>query len=392
MNLMESIKDKSAVVVLGSGGVGKTTVAASVAALWAIRGKRVLAVTVDPSNRLKSALGLSGRFGVEEDVDLHDFGRVAPGGGLTAMILSARTELDRLVARAAPSDEVRERITGNPFYAKAAGRMSGTHEYLAMERLLEARESGRYNMIVLDTPPDAHALDFLDAPLRLGNLLDSEAFKMFAKASSGVAKGVHGGGAFGLSALKWRTIIVKGMGKFTGEDTFLGVLDFVLAFAPMFDELRRRAIAARDWLTGPSTATLLVARPESELSVTAEGFIKALARRRIKPCAILVNRTHIWPPVDCPAHIGEPVGEVELELALEATPGMDLEDRAFMRQTAKTAWGLADSYRDRAQSDRELISELAKETGDIPVVILPILRQEIRDSVGLARFAGSFMT
>ena len=150
MDVAGLARDRQVLVVLGDGGVGKTTVAAAMAARLALSGRRVLAVTVDPANRLKDALGLSGRPGVEEPVSLAALGPITPGGTLSAMVLDTATELDRLVLRVAPTDEARRRIMDNVFYRKAVTRMAGTHEYMAMERLLEALESGRYDLVVLD--------------------------------------------------------------------------------------------------------------------------------------------------------------------------------------------------------------------------------------------------
>ena len=186
MDVAGLARDRQVLVVLGDGGVGKTTVAAAMAARLALSGRRVLAVTVDPANRLKDALGLSGRPGVEEPVSLAALGPITPGGTLSAMVLDTATELDRLVLRVAPTDEARRRIMDNVFYRKAVTRMAGTHEYMAMERLLEALESGRYDLVVLDTPPERHALDFLDAPDRLDALLGSEAIALVVVSKTAV--------------------------------------------------------------------------------------------------------------------------------------------------------------------------------------------------------------
>jgi anion-transporting ArsA/GET3 family ATPase len=377
------LERRSIAVVLGDGGVGKTTVAAALAAVAAASGRRVLCVTVDPANRLRDSLGLSGRFGVEEPVSLAGF-PCGPGtaGSLHAMILDAATELDRLVRRMAPSPEAVERITGNDFYRKAATRMTGTHEYLAMERLLDASESGRYDLVVLDTPPERHALDFLDAPDRLGDLLGNEVFRMFVSASSGLSR-------MGLGVLRFRRLVVSGIARFTGEETFHAVLDFVLAFAPMFDRLRERAGRMRDWLRGDEAATFLVCRTGGPCREHVRASVDALASRGIRPAAILLNRVHTWPPCgDCPA-AGDIVDAGRMKDALLSDPALGLHDRATLSGLAGRALALAGRYRLLSREDAERLAALREQFAPTPVYGLPLLRDEVRDLASLSKFAGA---
>lgn len=372
-------RDRQVLVVLGDGGVGKTTVAAALATRCAAAGRRVLAVTVDPANRLKDSLGLAGTPGVEEPVALG--AATAAGGSLHAMVLDAATELDRLVRRVAPSDDILRRITGNVFYRKAAARMAGTHEYMAMERLLEALESGRYDLVVLDTPPERHALDFLDAPQRLDGLLSSEVFRLFVGASSGLSRA-------GMAAVRWRGLVLKGIGKFAGEETFLAVLDFLLAFAPMFDGFRERAARVRGLLSGTGTATVVVCRPEPGAETRVRDAVTELDQRGLRPSAVLVNRVHAWPPAGCALDPGAELDGGALARTLLAEPALQLEDREDLNRLAAEATALAADYRAQAAEDAARIAAIRAAVTPLPVVPIPLLRGEVRDLATLATLAG----
>lgn len=380
MTLLDRLAGKSMLLVLGAGGVGKTTVSAALAGLAATRGRRVLAVTVDPANRLRDALGLSGAPGVEEPVPLDAFGPAATGGSLSAIVLDAHAELDRLVQRLSADAQTRARITEHVFYRKAAAQMAGTHEYMGMVRLLEAMDSGRYDLIVLDTPPERHALDFLEAPGRLDALLGSDVFRTFVQASAGLSR-------MGMGALRWRGLVLKGIGRFAGEETFLSVLDFVLAFAPMFDEMRARASRFARALTDGSAGTILVARPEPGAAAFAESARHALADRGIVADAIIVNRTHAWPPAGCRSPAGPPADAGVLKDALAASAGLELLDRHSRNALVDDVLRLAGAYRALSLEDARRVAELAAAVAPVPVLALPLMRGDVRDLASLGRFA-----
>ncbi|MBL6974212.1 MAG: AAA family ATPase [Deltaproteobacteria bacterium] len=380
MRLLDSVQESSIVVVLGDGGVGKTTVASALAMLAAARGRRVLAVTVDPSNRLKTAMGLTGRPGEEEPVDLGGLPVAETGGSLHAMVLDAATEMDRLVDRLLPTPEARRRITDNVFYRKAAATMAGTHEYMAMERLLEALESGRYDLVVLDTPPERHALDFLDAPARLDGLLSSDVFRLFVTASAGL-------GRIGLGALRWRSVILKGISKFAGEETFLAILDFVLAFQPLFEGFRQRAARVGSWFTGPDCSTLIVCRPGPQCAREVCSTLNALRGRGIEPAAVVANRVRFWPPSGSDARTARPVTASTLRKTLESNPALSLHDPATIERLAARTLDLAGSYRELAKEDRGHMESLAASTGPVALYEIPLLKGEVRDPATLALFA-----
>lgn len=384
-DLIERLGQSTIVVVLGDGGVGKTTLAAALAAALASSGRRILAVTVDPSNRLRTSLGLSGPPGVEEAVSLDAFAGKRVTGSLHAVVLDAGTEIERLVQKLVPDEATRRKISDNVFFRKAAATMTGTHEYAAMERLLEALESGRYSTVILDTPPERHALDFLDAPRRLDALLSSEVFQLFVRASSGLSRA-------GLEALRWKSLILKGIGRFAGEETFLAVLDFVLAFEPLFDFFRSRAARVRTLLSGPDSATLVVCRPGERCAASARATIEALRGRGIKPAAVVANRVHVWPiPSGQPVQSedGRVVDAAAVKDALGSSPVLSLLSREEIRDLATDVLVLARKYRDLAKRDEAHVRDLLAAVTPIPVHVVPLLPNEVRDLPGLARFAAA---
>ncbi|MBA3431040.1 MAG: ArsA family ATPase, partial [Actinobacteria bacterium] len=179
--IAEIVDHKRIVVCAGSGGVGKTTIAASIAVRAALDGKKAAVLTIDPAHRLASSLGLKDLSNSPKKVNKRKFtaAGLAPAGELHAMMLDTKSTFDEVVLRFAPTPEQAERIIGNRFYRNISSTLSGTQEYMAMEKLYELHISGDYDIIVIDTPPTRNALDFLDSPRRLTNFLESRMLRWF---------------------------------------------------------------------------------------------------------------------------------------------------------------------------------------------------------------------
>ena len=382
-HLLGLLRGRRVALILGGGGVGKTTVSAAVALAAARSGRRVLVLTVDPSNRLKSALGLSGLPGVEEAVDL---GTEVPvsGGSLHAMILDAPSELARLIQQQVPSVEAQARITTSVFYREAAGKLVGTHEYLAILRLLECVQSGRHDLVVLDTPPDRHVLDFLDAPSRLEALLTSDAFRLFVAASSGVSR-------IGIRALRFPSLLLRGLGRFAGEEAFLSVLDFLLALSPLFDALRDRASRMRAILSSDATVGFLVCRPSVTAGVDVHRALTALQARQIHVAGVFVNGVHAWPPppCDCNKELLQtvPFDAATIKDAFLTDPSFGLVDAATLRSLAGQTLSLAAQYRRMVEDDQPHVRAVIAAVRPVPVFDLPLFGEEIRDIHGLTTFS-----
>jgi len=268
-------------VVVGAGGVGKTTLAAALALGSAGAGHRTLVMTFDPSWRLKDALGV-GHGAMDEPVRVVERG----GGFLDAHLLDARRTFDRLIHTYAPDAAAAERILTNRFYRDMAGHLAGILEYMAMERLFEMQASGRYDRIILDTPPTRQALDFLEAPQRLVGLVDSKAIRWVLDAGWDDPQRVNPLLRFAVRealALSDRVI---------GRRFLTEVVAFIRAFAPLFEGFRGRAEAVGALLRADGTRFLLVTGPGPDRVPDAMFFLRKLEETGHRLGPILVNAVH----------------------------------------------------------------------------------------------------
>ena len=256
------------ITLVGSGGVGKTTVSASLALALAERGERVALITIDPAKRLAQALGLSELSGALSPVALHP--------RLEAMMLERSLTAQRLVARYASSPELAERLSAHPYFKAFSGSLSGAQEYMALHEVSAALDSGRYDVVVLDTPPGRHALDYLDAPARLTKAVESPALKLFAHQGQNAA----GGFAKGL--------VFKAFGKLTSS-AFIGDLtSFLSLFMDILKGLERDG--ARLIKRCEVGSFLLVSTADEAPIRVAEQARSALEQKGLKVSALLLNR------------------------------------------------------------------------------------------------------
>ncbi|HEU5156020.1 MAG TPA: ArsA family ATPase [Streptosporangiaceae bacterium] len=273
------------IVCCGSGGVGKTTTAAALGVRAAERGRDVVVLTVDPARRLAQSLGLSELDNTPRRIDGVGANGGNGGGELHAMMLDMKRTFDEIVEAHADPDRAKQ-ILANPFYQSLSSSLSGTQEYMAMEKLGQLHRSGSWDLIVVDTPPSRSALDFLDAPERMGRFLDGRFIRVLmapARAS----------GRLGMK------VVTAGFGMFTGALTkVLGgqvlkdVQTFVLALDTMFGGFRERADQTYQLLQTPGTAFLVVAAPEPDALREASYFVDRLAEERMPLAGLIVNRVH----------------------------------------------------------------------------------------------------
>lgn len=296
------------IVVVGGGGVGKTTLAAALGLVSADAGHDTLVMTFDPSRRLKDALGVDTEAGekasqIEVDVDI-DTQDTQSSGVLRASLLDARETFDRLVARYAPDPEARQRILTNRYYDHLSGHLGGILEYMAVERLYEVASEGRYSRIVLDTPPTREALDFLEAPQRIVDFLDSGALKIalrpwfdedgHLKPSSGVLS------RFGFMNRRLESFLDSVVGLQLLRD----MSEFFRAFEPLFAGFRERARRVKALLADPGTVFVLVTGPGEQRIPDTLFFARRLTEAGYHLGPVVVNRVH--PQFK---GTGEPVGE-----------------------------------------------------------------------------------
>jgi anion-transporting ArsA/GET3 family ATPase len=269
------------IVCCGSGGVGKTTTAAALGLRAAeAHGRRTVVLTIDPAKRLAQSLGLT-----ELDNTPRQVGNVRHGE-LHAMMLDMKRTFDEVVA-AHTEPKRAEEIYVNPFYQAMSSTFAGTQEYMAMEKLSQLRSRDEWDLIVVDTPPSRSALDFLDAPARLGRFLDGRMLRLLtAPARSG------GRSVFSLVTASFG-LFSKLMDKILGAQLITDLSGFVGALDSMFGGFRDRAEQTFRVLQAPETAFLVVAVPEPDAIREADYFASRLAAERMPLAGLLLNRVHL---------------------------------------------------------------------------------------------------
>jgi anion-transporting ArsA/GET3 family ATPase len=281
MSLASVIADNRLIICVGSGGVGKTTTAAAIGLQGARAGRTVLVLTIDPARRLANALGLN-QFGNEEtrialDPDI--------SGELWAMMLDTQSTFDALIRRVSPDEETRERILNNRVYRHMSDSFGGSQEYMATEQLYEVVISGRYDLVVLDTPPVKNALDFLESPGRLVQFLDKRILSWFLSPYEETR--VVGRFFRGTSAM-----IFKLLGYVFGRDFLDELAEFLFIFRDLYDGFRVRHEAVIALFSKPGTTFAVVCAPNTPSVAVAQYFLAELLERRMPCTGVLINQMH----------------------------------------------------------------------------------------------------
>jgi anion-transporting ArsA/GET3 family ATPase len=363
-SLLELVERSHVLVCCGTGGVGKTTTAAALALGGARRGRRVAVITIDPARRLADTLGLTTTDDHDIPRSLWDPDGAAPGSGrLTAMMLDTSKTFDGLVARYAASDEQRDRILENRFYRNLASALSGTQEYMAMERLHELHETGAYDLIVVDTPPTRHALDFLDAPQRLIRLLDNRVFHLMMMPARG---------AFRVATAALH-VFVRQVGRVVGTAVVDDIIAFFRAFEGMEEGFRARADGVRQLLAEESTGFVLVTSPRQDSIDEARYFADQIAAHGLTISALVANRVH---PAFAPESEIDRLRARAADLRRSATVGAD---------AAAAARRLADRYDTLADlavlaaRERRVLADVAERMGPSSLAYVPFLEHDVHD-------------
>jgi anion-transporting ArsA/GET3 family ATPase len=335
--------DHAILVCCGSGGVGKTTVSAALAVEGARQGRRVCVLTVDPARRLADALGLEVLSNVPHEV---------PGpwpGRLHAVMLDAKGTFDDLVHHYAPSPEQAQAITSNRIYRNLTGGLSGTQEYMAMEKLYELAEGGEFDLVVVDTPPTRHALDFLEAPGRLTRFLEHRLFRMLLVPTRAYLRAV----SVATQAL------LRTVSRVAGAEIVEDAIAFFRAFDGMEEGFRARAEHVRALLGQPSTGFVLVSSARPDTVAEAGWFADKLDELGLSVQGLVVNRVH--PRFVSPAPLPD------------APPGSAL---------AVLEDNLA-AYRSVSDREERAFEELAARLAPAPVARVPLLAVDVHDVAGL---------
>lgn len=351
--LSNALLRQDVLICVGAGGVGKTTLAAAIALRAAVDGRRSLVCTIDPARRLANSLGLAQLGNAESRISAENLqaSGLPAQAPLYAMMLDTKRTWDEFIERYAPADK-RESILSSRFYQTLSSRLAGSQEYIAMEKLWQLHSRGHYQLIVLDTPPTAHALDFLDAPNRVLDFLDNEAARWLLRPA--------------LAAGRFGHYLAKSLSKLTGADTLRELAEFMLAISGMNESFRERAAQVKELLAAERTSFVLVTAARDEGSNELAALQRVLQQSHLSIAALVVNRVQLPPlPSDWEAAAKQPAA---LRAKLEKT----LQERD-----------------EGARRDAEAISRIRALCQPTPLIQVPAFPTDVHDLAGLwqtARF------
>jgi anion-transporting ArsA/GET3 family ATPase len=348
-SLATVVERRPVVVCCGPGGVGKTTVSASLAVQAARRGRRACVVTVDPARRLADALGAETLPNTPSLVEGHW------PGTLHAVMLDPKGTFDELVDRYSKTRDQARAIKANRLYQNLTGALSGTQEYMAMEKLYELTSSAEYDVVIVDTPPTRNALDLLDAPRRLTQFLENRLFRAMMMPTR-----------ISLKAINIATqAVLRTISRVAGAEIVQDAVAFFQAFEGMELGFHDRASAVRELLADPATAYVVVTSPRADAVEEASFFADRLAERGMRASALVVNRVH-------PRFGGT---------------GMDVPDAPPGTALAVIASNLRELNAIAAEEEASFCG-LAARVAPAAVATVPLLGTDVHDVDGLLEIAG----
>ncbi len=375
--LLDVLLERRILVCVGSGGVGKTTTSAALALAAARRGKRTLVLTIDPARRLANSLGLESLGHTVQEVDpalVHSLPVPGPApakrGQLFAMMLDQKQAFDEVVATHAKDPAAVQRILANPVYAQISGSLAGAQEYAAMAKLHDFDKTGQWDLIVVDTPPTAHALDFLDAPRKLSEAIDSPAIEWFRKFAG------EGGSRWSFVG-KTGSFVLKRLAKFVGSKFISDISVFFTEFNDVLGGFRQRAEETFNLLRQPRVGFLLVASPEPMAVNEALSFHQRLATSGMPFVGFVVNKVHTQRPIAA----GERGALAAVDAALAAHPGVTALGLSGTTRTMAAEALLAAHTENEtlAIADRGAIELLRAADPASLLVEVPLQRDDVHD-------------
>ena len=363
------------IVCCGSGGVGKTTAAAAIGLRAAERGRQVCVLTVDPARRLAQSMGLTS---LDNTPRLVEGVSDENGGSLHAMMLDMKRTFDEIVeAHADPARAAQ--ILANPFYQSLSSSFAGTQEYMAMEKLGQLRRSDEWDLIIVDTPPSRSALDFLDAPERLGRFLDGRLIRVLAspvKAGRPVTRVLNVGFSMMAGALT----------KLLGAQVLRDAQTFISAFDTMFGGFRERAEATYRLLQAPGTSFLVVAAPEPDALREASYFVERLDEERMPLAGLILNRVHSLPANRLSAARSLAAAET-LEGIIPNERGVPAEANDY--SVAAAALRLHAEWMNLGEREQRVAGAFTSAHPAVPIAEVPALPVDVHDLAGLRRIGDS---
>jgi anion-transporting ArsA/GET3 family ATPase len=371
--LAQLVASRRVLITVGAGGVGKTTCAAALAVAAARSGRRVLCLTIDPAKRLAESLGLEQMSSEAVEVDPKRFADagIPMTGSLTAMMLDTKRTFDELVIKYSSTKAHADKLLGNKLYKYVSTSLAGTQEYMAMEKLVAVKDDPRYDLILLDTPPTANALDFLDAPQRLVEALDSATMKWFIQA-------FEASGKLSLNLLaRSASIVLRGLGKITGGGFLEAMAEFITELNDLFGGFKQRAQAVQKSLRSPEVAFVLVTSPAPMSIQEVLYFSERLEEHGMPRGAFVVNRFRMPPPrADRTIATNDAAASV-------ATHALAMDDDAPTRlvqaHADATKLALLDAFHVRSLDTRA--------GNRVPIVRVPELPSDVHDLKLLAALA-----
>lgn len=363
-SLERSVHDAHILVTTGAGGVGKTTSAAAIGLAAARAGRRTLVLTIDPARRLAQAMGLEE---LGDEPALVEVPGAPAGGELWAMMLDMQTTFDGLIDRHATTAEHARNIKANRIYRTLSSTLSGTQEYMAMERLHELHETGEWDLLVVDTPPTRSALDFLDAPNRMTSFLEGRLLSLLMR--PGVAAGKRVGKMVGFGA----TAFMKVAGRVTGMELLDDLASFFRNFEGMYEGFKERATEVRELLQHSSSRFVVVTSADPPPLREAKFFLERLEQEGLHAAGVIVNRIRPEVPRD--------PSDAALRRAMEAQTDDD-DGRAVAGALAL----LADVRNLAGRQRRDVAAALYGVR--IPALVeVPLLGRDVHDLDGLSAIA-----
>ncbi len=372
--LDDLIAERKILVCVGSGGVGKTTTSAAIALRAAKAGKNALVVTVDPARRLANALGMASMPSTAVEVPLENV-----SGRLSGLMFDTKTTFDAVIRKHAKTAKEAEEILTNPFYEKASTTLAGAHEYMAMEQLLMVHEEKKYDLIVLDTPPSAHAIDFLEAPERLLRFLDS----IQTRAMLRTARAMKGPlGLFRITGL-----VARGVSRFIGSAFFENLIQFIQSFDNLYDGFRTRAARAQSLIRSDATGFVVVHAPEESTLREAARFDTRLSQANMNVDAFLANRVHLAADFDVE------IAQEQVEQSCTNEPALELYTESTRLRLAQKIITLHQQLEFLAKQDHEALTTIANRansrTPAVPLFVTPHFDAALHNLEGLDTFACS---
>ena len=366
---VDALLDAASIIVCcGSGGVGKTTTSAALALRAAERGRKVCVLTIDPARRLAQSMGLTELDNVPRHVAAVDDSN---GGSLDAMMLDMKRTFDEIVLTHSDPERAKQ-ILSNPFYVSLSSSFAGTQEYMAMEKLGQLKAQQSWDLIVVDTPPSRSALDFLDAPQRLGRFLDGRMIRMLLAPAKAGGRGMMKVFTVGLNM--FTSVLTRILGAQALKDLSL----FVASLETMFGGFRERADQTYRLLKEPGTAFVVVAVPERDALREAAYFVERLAAERMPLAGLVLNRVHT---TSAP--------ELSVERSLAAAESLDASGQSPL------AAGVLRVHAERlaaATRDERVAERFRSAHPGVPVVEVAAQSTDVHDLDGLRVIGTSLAT